>query len=89
MENPQKSHIFFYYQGMEVFKFDGTNACYARPIPPNVNSVWTFKSLLEIAQEVGLKFLSISKQRIIFLKILKTLYAHKSRVALIYCIMLI
>ena len=50
------THVFFYYQGIEVFKFDGTNVCYARPIPPNVNSVWTFKSLLEIAKEVGLNF---------------------------------
>ena len=37
-----------------MFKFDGTKMCYVRPITTNVNSVWAFKSLLEIAKEVGL-----------------------------------
>ena len=42
---------------MEVFKFDGTKECYSRPIPDNVNSVWAFKSLLEIAKEVTYKMI--------------------------------
>ena len=39
---------------MEVFRQKGIKACYVRPIPKNVRSVWDFKSMLEIEEEVNI-----------------------------------
>ena len=39
---------------MEVFRQEKTRSCYARPIPKNVRSVWDFKSVLELEEEVNI-----------------------------------
>ena len=43
---------------MEVYRFDKIKMCFARPIQDNVNSVWVFKSLLEVAEEVNINYIS-------------------------------
>ena len=37
---------------MEVFRPERIKACYARPITKDTRSVWEFKSMLELEEEV-------------------------------------
>ena len=37
---------------MEVFRQERIQACYARPIQKDTRSVWEFKSMLELEEEV-------------------------------------